>query len=116
MYTQSGGILPVYIGRNQRGGGILSSIARFFLPTAKKLLKETVKAAPGVASAIMNNKQPVGKAILDGLKTAGGNTARAAFGGIGAAPRPRIQKRKAAPKRRQPTKKRRVAQQKDIFT
>ena len=76
MYSQYGGILPVYVGsRYQRGGGILSSIARFVMPTAKKLLKETVKAAPSVVDSIINRQQSPGAAILRGLKTAGKNTA-----------------------------------------
>ena len=43
MSLQFGG-LPVYYGRRvQRGGGILGSIARFFVPTAKKLLIPAAK-------------------------------------------------------------------------
>ena len=58
MNTHHGGLLPVYSGRRyQRGGGILSSIARFVLPTAKKMLTETVKAAPKVIDSIVNKKQ-----------------------------------------------------------
>ena len=60
MNTHHGGLLPVYSGRrHQRGGGILSSIARFVLPTAKKMLTETVKAAPKVIDSIVN--KTVGK-------------------------------------------------------
>lgn len=77
MYPQYGGTLPVYVGtRHQRGGGILSSIARFLIPVAKTMLTETVKATPGVVSNIMNNKQSAKHAILQGLKTAGKNTAQ----------------------------------------
>ena len=43
MNMHHGGLLLVYLGRQyQRGGGILSSIACFGLPTAKKMLTETV--------------------------------------------------------------------------
>lgn len=77
MYTQHGaGYLPVYAGtRFQRGGGILSSLARFFIPTAKKMLTETVRAAPSVIDSIVNKNQSPGKALLGGLKNAGLNTA-----------------------------------------
>ena len=88
MNMLHGGILPVYAGRRyQRGGGILSSIARFVLPTAKKMLTETVKAAPHVVDAIVNEKQSVGKSVLRGLKTAGANTARDTFSRMGNRPR-----------------------------
>jgi hypothetical protein len=110
----SGGLLPVYVGRRQRGGGILSSIARFFIPTAKKMLTETVKAAPGVVDAIVNKRQSAGAAIVSGLKKAGGNTARSTLERL-TAQQPTAPKRRAPPNRNQANKKRRVAQPKDIF-
>lgn len=81
MYVQHVGAgLPIYVGRRyQRGGGILASIARFALPMAKKMLTETVKAAPGVVDAILTNKKNAGTAILGGLKQAGMNTAKDTF-------------------------------------
>ena len=112
MYHQTGGRLPVYAGsRIQRGGGILGSIARFLIPTAKKMLTETVRAAPAVVDSIINKKASVGSAILSGLKTAGKNTAQDTF-------------RRVATKRRanniiKPTKKKRRKVQTgsgDIFT
>ena len=45
------------------------------LPTAKKMLTETVKAAPKVIDSIVNKKQSAKSAMLHGLKTAGTNTA-----------------------------------------
>ena len=77
-------MLPVYVGqRYQRGGGILSSIARFVMPTAKKLLHETVKATPRMIDSIVNDKQSVKTAVLGGLKTAGRKTARDTLNRIG---------------------------------
>lgn len=116
---QYGGTLPVYSGtRYQRGGGILSSIARFVLPTAKKMLTETAKAAPGVINSVLSDGQPVGSAILSGLKTAGMNTANDAFQrvtGRRSTKRPaRVSKRRAPTK--QPPRKRRKQAAKDIFT
>ena len=74
----------MYMGQKyQRGGGILSSIARFVMPTAKKLLSETVKAALRMIDSIMNDKQSVKAAVLGGLKTAGKNTARDTLKRIG---------------------------------
>ena len=68
-------MLPVYSGtRYQRGGGILSSIARFVLPTAKKFLSESIRAAPTVVDSILNKKWSPGQALLGGLKAAGRNT------------------------------------------
>ena len=67
-----GSMLPVYVGqRYQRGGGILSSIARFVMPTAKKLLHEAVKTKPRMIDSIVNDKQSVKTAVLGGLKTVG---------------------------------------------
>ena len=75
-----GGFLPVYSGRQyQRDGGILSSITRFVLPTAKKMLTETVKAIPKVIDSIVNENQLPKSAILCGIKTTGVNTARNTF-------------------------------------
>jgi hypothetical protein len=115
MYSQYGGALPVYLGsRYQRGGGILSSIARFLMPTAKKMLTETVKAAPGVVDNILNNKQGAGAAILGGLKKAGKNTANATFNRLGYSA---STKRKAVKRKRPPkASKRRKIAKKDIFT
>jgi hypothetical protein len=115
MSIQYGGVLPVYVGRNQRGGGILSSIARFILPTAKKMLTETVKAAPGVVDAIVNRKQSAGKAILGGLKEAGRSTAKDTLNRMGIsnshpAPKRRPVRRKAA------VVKRRKVKHNDIFS
>jgi hypothetical protein len=112
MYTQYGGALPVYIGsRHQRGGGILSSIARFLMPAAKTLLTETVKMAPGVVDNILNKKQGVGSAIFGGLKKAGRNTAQASLNRLGvSAPR---KKRRSLPAR--PAKRRKVVK-KDVFS
>ena len=54
------------------------------LPTAKKLLAETVKAAPKVIDSIINEKQLAKSAVLiHGLKTAGANTTRDTFNRIG---------------------------------
>ena len=50
-------------------------IARFMLPTAKKMLTETVKATSKVIDSIVNKKQLAKSAVLHGLKTAGTNTA-----------------------------------------
>ena len=117
MYLQQGGMLPVYAGtRYQRGGGILSSIASFMLPTAKKLLTETVKAAPGVVDSILNNKQSAGSAILSGLKAAGSNTAKDAFHRVMGSQRSRVAKRRAPANAPAKTKKRRKTGPKDIFT
>ena len=56
--------LPVYSGRRyQRGGGILSSIARLAMPVAKKLAIETAKATPGVLNSIIHKKSTPGAAI-----------------------------------------------------
>ena len=84
MSLQFGG-LPVYYGRRvQRGGGILGSIARFFVPAAKKLLipaaktmlRETMKQAPQVVSSMIANPNTAGKTVINSLKRAGINTAR----------------------------------------
>ena len=84
MKMHHGGILPVYLGRRyQRGGGIINSIAHFVLPTAKKMLTETVKAAPKVIDSIVKEKQLAKSAVLRGLKTAGTNTARDTFNRVG---------------------------------
>jgi hypothetical protein len=110
MYSQYGGALPVYMGsRYQRGGGILSSIARFLMPAAKTMLTETVKAAPGVVDSILNKRQGAGAAILGGLKKAGKNTAKASLNrlGVGGTKRRRPASR--------PSKRRKVAR-KDIFS
>lgn len=117
MYPQYGGVLPVYVGsRYQRGGGILSSVARFLMPAAKKMLTETVKAAPGVVDNILNKRQGAGSAILSGLKQAGKNTALDSLNRLGLS-------KSAGPKRAkragpQPTRsaKRRKVAQKDIFS
>ena len=102
MDSQYGGLLPVYAGtRIQRGGGILGSIVRFFKPTAKKLLTETVKAAPGVVDSIVNKKASVGSAILEGLKTAGKNTAQDALSRIGMNTRKRPAQNRRRPAKRQ---------------
>ena len=45
------------------------------LPTAKKILIETAKAAPKVIDSIVNEKQLAKSALFCGLKTAGANTA-----------------------------------------
>jgi hypothetical protein len=82
MYAQYGGTLPVYAGtRYQRGGGILSSLASFVMPAAKKLLAETYKAAPVVINAIASGKQGTKDALLSGFKRAGTNTLQQTFGG-----------------------------------
>lgn len=119
MPVQYGAALPVYGGtRYQRGGGFLSSIANFILPTAKKMLTETAKVAPGVIDSIINKKQSVGSALLGGLKTAGSNTAKDTFrrvtgkknsgnGGI---------RKRPAQRSVVKTKQRRKAGPKDIFT
>ena len=84
MNTHHDGVLPIYSGRQyQRGGGILSSIACFVLPRAKKMLTETVKATPKVIDSIVNKEQSAKSAVLCGLKTAGTNTARDTFNRIG---------------------------------
>ena len=84
MNMHHGGLLPIYLGRwYQQGGGILSSIAHFVLPTAKKMLTETVKAAPKLIESIVNKKQSAKSAVLRGLKTAGTNTAWDTFNRIG---------------------------------
>ena len=81
MYVQHGGMLPVYAGtRYQRGGGILTSLANFVMPAAKRLLTETAKATPGVINAIASGKQGAGAAVLSGLKRAGINTLQQTFG------------------------------------
>ena len=67
----------------QRGGGILSTTACLVLPTAKKMLTETVKDAPKVIDSIVNKKQLAKSAVLRGLKTAGTNTTRNTFNRIG---------------------------------
>lgn len=118
MYSQYGGVLPVYIGsRNQRGGGILSSIARFLMPAAKKMLTETVKAAPGVVDNILNKKQSARSAILGGLKRAGKSTAKDTLKRIGL---PSEVAGSQGRKRRRPgparTSKRRQGAKKDIFS
>ena len=82
--THYRGALPVYLGRRyQRGCGILNSIARFVLPTAKKMLTETAKAAPKVIDSIVSENQSPKSAILLGIKTAGVNTARDTFNRMG---------------------------------
>ena len=59
-------MLPIYGGtRYQRGGGILSSIARFVLPTTKKFL--SVRVAPTVVESILSKRQLPGQALLDKL-------------------------------------------------
>jgi hypothetical protein len=118
MYAQYGGALPVYKGsRHQRGGGILSSIARFLVPTAKKMLTETVKAAPGVVDSILNKKQGAGSAIMSGLKKAGGNTAKATLNRMGFSSN---NKKSRPAKRRRPraagSSKRRKVAANDIFS
>jgi len=122
MSLQFGG-LPVYYGRRvQRGGGILGSIARFFVPAAKKILlpaaktmlRETMKQAPRVVGSLINNPSTAGKTVLNSLKKAGINTARSTVNQMGFVQKPRTTKRKATsvPKRRR--KKQRGAG--DIFT
>lgn len=116
MYVQYGGALPVYIGaRYQRGGGILSSIARFLMPTAKKMLRETVKAAPAVVDNILNNRQGAGAAILGGLKQAGKNTAKDTLKRFSTneLPQGSIKKRRPAPST---AARRRKRVKKDIFS
>ena len=116
MNTHHGGVLPVYSGRRyQRGGGILSSIARFVLPTAKKMLTETVKAAPKVINSIVNEKQSAKSALLRGIKTAGANTARDTFNRMGVG----RSQTYAGRKRRRPKQKRTSKRRKlntDIFS
>lgn len=115
MYTQNGGVLPVFIGsRHQRGGGILSSVARFLMPVAKKMLTETVKAAPSVVDNILNKRQNAGAAILGGLKNAGKNTALDTLNRAGFSSR----KNKRVAVKRLPNKKmkRRKNVKKDIFS
>lgn len=107
-----GGALPVYIGsRQQRGGGILSSIARFLVPAAKKMITETVKVAPGVVDNILNKRQGAGAAILGGLKKAGKNTAADSLNKLGFTSGPK--------KRRRPlpsSKRRKKVARKDVFS
>jgi hypothetical protein len=80
MYNQYGSALPFYVGRRtQRGGGFLSSLARFAVPMAKKFFTETVKAAPGVLKAMSSKNTSAGEAILGGIKRAGMNTAQDTF-------------------------------------
>jgi hypothetical protein len=108
MYSQYGGSLPVYGGtRYQRGGGILSSIARFAMPILKNMAMETAKAAPNVIKAIISKKSSPGKAILQGLKSASARTASKTLG------QP-AKKRKTITKKPTIPRKRRRAQ-KDIF-
>ena len=84
MNMHSRGILPVYSDRRyRRGGGILSSIACIVLPTAKKMLLETVKAAPKVIDSIVNEKQSQKSAFLRGIKTASANTVPNTFNRMG---------------------------------
>ena len=122
MSLQFGG-LPVYYGRRvQRGGGILGSIARFFVPAAKKLLipaaktmlRETMKQAPRVVGSMIANPNTAGKTVINSLKRAGINTARTTINQMGIVQKPRATKRKATslPKRRR--KKQRGAR--DIFS
>ena len=112
MYSQYGGLLPVYAGTHiQQGGSILGSIVHFFKPTAKKLLTETVKAAPGVVDSIVNKNASVGSAILGGLKMAGKNTAQDTLRHIGMNTRKR-----PAQNRRCPAKRQRGGGDDDIFS
>ena len=53
------------------------------LPTAKKMLTGTVKAAPKGIDSIVNEKQLAKSAMLHGLKTAGTDTARDTFNRMG---------------------------------
>ena len=53
------------------------------LPTAKKMLTETAKAAPKVIDSIVNEKQLEKSAVLRGLKTAGANTVQVTFNRMG---------------------------------
>jgi hypothetical protein len=120
MSTRYGGTLPVYSGRRyQRGGGILSSIARFVLPTAKKLLTETVSAAPRVINSIVNEKQSAKSAVLRGLKTAGMNTVRDTFNRMGVRPQ-NSPNRKRRHSKQIPIKKKRSGKRRklnnDIFS
>ena len=119
MNTHHGGLLPVYSGRRyQQGGGILSSIARFVLPTAKKMLTETVKAAPKVIDSIVNKKQSAKSAVLRGLKTAGTNTARDTFNriGVGRSQSYAGRKRRHSKQMRGKQSRKRHKQNKDIFS
>ena len=119
MNTHHGGLLPVYSGRQyQRGGGILSSIARFVLPTAKKMLTEAVKAAPKVIDSIVNEKQSAKSAVLRGLKTAGANTARDTFNriGVGRSQSYAGRKRKHSKHATGKHSRKRRKQKKDIFS
>lgn len=111
------GNLPVYSGtRYQRGGGLLDSLAHIAKPLAKKLLFTAVKKVPTVLGSIISRKQTPKAAVLQGLKSAGMETLKAAV----AAQRP-SRKRKAPPKRKTaPAKKRKTSAKKrsgkkDIF-
>lgn len=116
MYSQYGGALPVYVGsRYQRGGGILSSIARFLMPAAKKMLTETVKAAPGVVDNILNKRQGAGSAILSGLKKAGVNTAKDSLNKLGFSSSGKNVKKRRRPRPATSSKRRKVGR-KDIFS
>ena len=111
----NGGILPVYAGkRYQRGGGILSSIARFVLPTAKKMLTETVKVAPRVVDAVVNEEQSVGKSMLQGLKTARANTAHDTINRMGIKPRQSAARKRSRPHRKSLSSRKR--HKPDIFS
>jgi hypothetical protein len=74
--AQFGGRLPVYAGtRYQRGGGILSSIARFAFPMVKRLFGRAAATVPGVVGSIMSKQATPKQALMKGLKTIGMNTA-----------------------------------------
>jgi hypothetical protein len=74
--AQFGGRLPVYAGtRYQRGGGILSSIARFAMPIVKRLFGRAAATVPSVVGSIMTKSSTPKQALLKGLKTIGMNTA-----------------------------------------
>jgi len=112
MNTQYGGVLTVYIGaRHQRGGGILSSIARFLMPAATRMLRETVRAAPGVVDNILNKKQSARSAILQGLKTAGKNTVHDTLHRLS-----KNKKRRTSGMKHTRASKRRKTAKKDIFS
>jgi hypothetical protein len=129
MNNQYGSALPYYVGRRtQRGGGFISSLARFAMPMAKKFFTETFKAAPGVLNAMSSKNTSAGEAILGGIKRAGMNTAKDTFtqlqnsmGGDDYAPTPkrrralpvRVARKRTVNPRRKPTPTRRRPN--DIF-
>ena len=71
----------MYVGRRyQRGGNILTSVARIASPVAKRFLMESLKATPGVVADIVAGRSKPGEAILSGLKKAGVSAAKRTLG------------------------------------